>query len=214
MHVNPLRILTRTEIRDVIADLKRKRRSVNTRQNLVIFRLATCCGLRVSEIVGLKLANVKLNSKRPHVEIPAAIAKRKKARTVPLWWDAATLADLEQWKQERIAQGAKPGDPFVCSQAGGVNSRTGQPSLGKPLTDRNAQARFKVAIKCLGPERAAILSIHCGRHSFISHALAGGRTLAEIRDAAGHANVSTTSVYLHTVRDDDETVGNLFAFAQ
>lgn len=212
MKINPLKILTRTEIRDVVADLKRKRRSVNTRQNLVVFRLATCCGLRVSEIVGLKLANVKLNSRRPHIEVPAAIAKRKQARTVPLWWDAATLADLDQWKQERTAQGAKPGDPFVCSQSGGTNSRTGAASFGKFLSDRNAQARFKTCIRCLGPERVAMLSIHSGRHSFINHALAGGRTLAEIRDAAGHANVSTTSVYLHIVHDDGDMVGNLFQF--
>jgi integrase len=212
MKINTLKILQRSEIRDVVADLKRKRRSVNTRQNLIIFRLATCCGLRVSEIVGLKMANLKLSGRRPHIEVPAAIAKRKKARTVPLWWDAATLADLDQWKQERTVYGARSGSPFVCSQAGGKNSKTGEPSFGKPLTDRNAQARFKTAIRCLGPERVTMLSIHCGRHSFISHALAGGRTLAEIRDAAGHANVSATSVYLHTVTNDDETVGTLFNF--
>ncbi|HEY4261040.1 MAG TPA: site-specific integrase [Schlesneria sp.] len=212
MKIDPLKILTRTEIAAVIADLKRKRRSINTRQNLIIFRLAACCGLRVSEVVGLKINNVRLNSQRPHVEVPAAIAKRRKARKVPLWWDAATLADLHQWKQERLTQGAKAGDPFVCSQANGKHSQTNEPSLGKPLIDRNAQARFKTAIRCLGSERVELLSIHCGRHSFCSHALAGGRTLAEIRDAAGHANVSTTSIYLHTVRDDDETVGNLFSF--
>jgi hypothetical protein len=40
-------------------------------------------------------------------------------------------------------------------------------------------------------------SIHHGRHSFIGHALAGGRTLAEVREAAGHANVRITSAYLH-----------------
>ncbi len=57
-----------------------------------------------------------------------------------------------------------------------------------------------------------MLSIHCGRHSFVSHSLAGGRTLAEIRDAAGHANVSTTSIYLHIVHDDGDGVGNLFDF--
>ncbi len=214
MKIDQWKILQRAEIRDVIADLKRKRRSVNTRQNLIIFRLATCCGLRVSEIVGLKLSNVKLTGQRPYIEVPAAIAKRKKARKVPLWWDAATLADLDQWKQERTSQESRSavGSPFVCSQASGKNSRSGSPSRGKPLSVRNAQARFKNAIRCLGPERVESLSIHCGRHSFISHALAGGRTLAEIRDAAGHANVSTTSIYLHTVRNDDETVGNLFDF--
>jgi site-specific recombinase XerD len=46
-------------------------------------------------------------------------------------------------------------------------------------------------------------------HTFISHALAGGRTLAEVRDAAGHSNVSITSGYLH-VAVDDESVGALF----
>ena len=55
---------------------------------------------------------------------------------------------------------------------------------------------------------------HHGRHTFISHALAGGRKLAEVRDAAGHANVSITSAYLHIAVDNDEQAGNLFAFAK
>ena len=61
----------------------------------------------------------------------------------------------------------------------------------------------------LGRERLATPTIHHGRHTFISHALAGGRTLAEVRDAAGHANVSITSAYLHVAVEDD-SVGNLF----
>jgi site-specific recombinase XerD len=56
-----------------------------------------------------------------------------------------------------------------------------------------------------------MLTIHQGRHTFISHALAGGRTLAEVRNAAGHANVSITSTYLH-VAVEDQAVGNLFLF--
>lgn len=39
----------------------------------------------------------------------------------------------------------------------------------------------------------------------------GGRSLAEVRDAAGHANVSTTSVYTHIVTDGDEP-GDIFDF--
>src|SRR5262249_54011932 len=100
--VDATRILTRQEIVTVIAELRRKRRSINTRQNAIIFRLSTCCGLRVSEIVGLSLANVRTESQRPHVYVPAAIAKRHKARKVPLWWDAATLAALTEWKAERV----------------------------------------------------------------------------------------------------------------
>jgi site-specific recombinase XerD len=56
-----------------------------------------------------------------------------------------------------------------------------------------------------------MLTIHHGRHSFISHSLAGGRTLAEVKAAAGHASLLTTSVYLHVVVDEREEVGDLFA---
>lgn len=203
--IDQIKILTRSEIASVLSDLDRKKRSINTRQNSVIFRLSVCCGLRVSEIVGLSLANVKTEGKRPHVHVPASVAKRGKARKVALWWDGATLAAFREWKAERLGQGADSKAPFVCSQSKGTQ--------GKALSVRNAQARWKASIKVLGSERQSVLSIHCGRHSFCSHALAGGRTLPEVRDAAGHANVSTTSIYLHAVRDDDEQVGNLFAFA-
>ncbi len=57
-----------------------------------------------------------------------------------------------------------------------------------------------------------MLTIHHGRHTFISHAVAGS-TLAEVRDAAGHCNVSITSGYLHVVVNDKAAVGHLFHFA-
>jgi hypothetical protein len=54
------------------------------------------------------------------------------------------------------------------------------------------------------------LTIHYGRHTFISHALAGGRTLAEVRDAAAQSNVSVASTYLHVAVEDGAQVGHLF----
>jgi integrase len=185
------RILTRSEIAQVVADLKRKRRSVNTRQNLVVFRLSACCGLRVSEISGLRICDVHTGRRRPHILIPETPAKRGRPRTVPLWWDADTLADIETWKGERIGAGAKPSDPLVCSQH--------KDTLGKTLSARNLQHRWTTAIKVLGKERVKRLSIHKGRHSFCSHALAAGRTILEVRAAAGHANVATTIIYFQAV---------------
>jgi hypothetical protein len=48
------------------------------------------------------------------------------------------------------------------------------------------------------------------RHTFVSLALPGGRSLAEVRTAAGQANVAGTSAYLHIVVDEEEKVGQLF----
>jgi integrase len=70
--------------------------------------------------------------------------------------------------------------------------------------------KYRTACKVLGPSRLESLTIHHGRHTFISHALAGGRNLAEVRGAAGHANVSITSTYLNVVVDEEDEVGNMF----
>jgi integrase len=60
------KILTRTELQQVLADLRRKApRSKNTRLNLVIFRLSACCGLRASEIAQLRMADVRVEMPRP-----------------------------------------------------------------------------------------------------------------------------------------------------
>jgi integrase len=67
-------ILTRRELAAVLADLK-ARRSLNARRNRVIFRLACCCGLRVSEIAQLCLADVVIDSPRPHLSLRASTTK-------------------------------------------------------------------------------------------------------------------------------------------
>lgn len=200
-------ILTRRELRTVLADLRRKaERSVNTQLNLVIFRLACCCGLRASEIAQLRLADVRVGVDRPHLQVRRCVGKGHKRRRVPLWWDAGTLADVQAWKDERERQGASADALFVCSQVTG--------KLGQQLTRHGLRFRFKTACKSLGRDRVRQVTIHHGRHSFISHALAGRRTLAEVRDAAGHSSVSTTSAYLHVAVDDDGEVGHLFRFEQ
>jgi integrase len=200
--IDATKILTADEIGRVLSDLKRRaRRSVNSRQNLVIFRLATCCGLRVSELIGLNLGDVRTGVDRPYLYVRKETAKRHKPRRVALWWDGGTLADITMWRDERVLQGAGPGDPFVC-----VQSRR---SHGNRLDRFSARARFKCACRILGPDRLRELTIHHGRHSFVSHALRAGRTLAEVRDSAGHANLATTSIYAHAT-DDDGKVGNIF----
>ncbi|MBX7166854.1 MAG: site-specific integrase [Pirellulales bacterium] len=203
-HLDSMKVLTRSEITAVLTDLARKaKRSPNARMNRVVFRLAACVGLRVSEIAGLRLVDVCTTGSRPHVVVRAETAKRMRPRRVPLWWDAGTLADLTAWKETRRRDGAQARDPFLCCQKSG--------RYGAPLARHTLRRRFLTACKCLGRERLGTLTIHCGRHTFISHALAGGRTLAEVRAAAGHSSIVTTSLYLHVAVEDEGDLGELFA---
>jgi len=123
--VDASRILSPKELHDVLHALHRKRRSVTTRMKTAIVRLSCCCGLRVSEIAGLRIDDIRLSGHHPHVRVRREIAKGRKARKVPLNWDAGTLADLTAWQAERIRQGAAKTDPLICSQ------RSDQ--FGKPL---------------------------------------------------------------------------------
>jgi integrase/recombinase XerD len=201
------KILQRDEIRLVLSDLRRKaRRSTNTRMNLVVFRLSACCGLRASEIGGITLADVQVDSTAPKIRIRREVGKGRKARKVPLSWDESTLSDIRDWKRFREQQGATDDGLFVCSQH--LDAR------GNRLDRRNLRLRFKACCKVLGSERVAELTIHSGRHSFVSHALQGGRSILEVRGAAGHSSLSTTSIYAHLVDTDDGKVGNLFGFAE
>ena len=171
--VDRSKILQPDEIRLVLADLARKgRRSLNTRMNRVIFRLACCAGLRASEIAGLTLADVQVDSTRPQIRARKEITKGHKPRKVPLTWDAGTLNDLRDWKRFRREQGAGDDARFVCSQH--------KDSLGNPLDRRNLRMRFKACCKCLGPSDG-LMTIHDGRHTFVSHSLHGGRDVAAVR---------------------------------
>ncbi len=201
--VDAVKILTRRELATVLHDLSsRSPRSRSVRMNRVIFRLACCCGMRVSEIAALRVGDLCLGGGRPHIRIGSEGAKGGKPRVVPLWWDAGTLGDLSDWKLEREHCGATRSDPLVCCL---------WPSqFGRRLARHTIRERFRTACKPLGLERLRTLTIHHGRHTFISHALAGGRTLAEVRVAAGHSSLLTTSVYLHIAVDDDATPGRLF----
>lgn len=199
-------ILTRYELVEVMTYRKtRSDRLTQVRQNLALVRLACCCGLRASEIGGLRLADVVTGIARPYLRLRAETAKGGHARRVPLWWDAGTLEDLTAWKSTRRSHGARGDDPFLCS----LQSAT----FGNPLNRHVLRRRFLTACRVLGWDRLRTLTLHHGRHTFVSHALAGQRTLAEVRAAAWHASSLTTSAYLHMAVDDDGTPGDLFGFS-
>ena len=149
------------------------------------------------------MGDVRTELARPHIRIRNGASKGGRPRIVPLGWDAGTLEDLSEWKVDRLRAGTEYGEPFLASLIPG--------RVIKTFSRHTLRKRFRTACKVLGAARLETLTIHHGRHRFISHALVGGRSLAEVRDAAGHCSVSITSSYLHVAVENEAAVGNLFA---
>lgn len=165
--------------------------------NLALFRLATCCGLRASELCHLRLRDVRLGIDRPHLDLPGAICKNGRARKVPLWWDQATHDDLLEhiaWRQ---------GNEYVV---GPVRSDAARACLTR-VTARRRYVR--ITRDAIGREH----TIHDGRHTFVSHALQASRSPAEVMGATGHQDLSVLSRYTH-IAVADTTFGNMFHVEQ
>lgn len=181
-----LKTLTKAEVVQVVNHLNQRAGLSDARLNRVIFYLSTGAGLRVSELCDLRVGDLRADS------IEVRRGKGGKARLVPIW-DGPTRAVLESWKQHRIESGASATDPLIVTRT------------GKPLTRQGARKRFITACRCLGRHTTC----HMGRHTFVSASLADGVPLADVRDAAGHSNISVTNTYTHGL--GNVPVRNLFA---
>ncbi len=137
-----------------------------------IFELLYGCGVRVSELVGLDLADVDRGEQWIRVR-----GKGRKERQVPFGARAAEA--LERYLEER---------PVVRDQhAVFLNYRGGR------LTDRGVRGIVKVYAALTGNDPA--LHPHSFRHAFATHLLADGADLRAIQELLGHARLSTTQKY-------------------
>lgn len=138
-------------------------------------------GVRVSELVGLKLANVRLDPGFVRLQ-----GKGSKERLVPLGssargWIARYLEDVRPRHD-----GQRAAEVFLTAR-------------GEPLTRQG----FWYAMKKYG-RRAGIttrLSPHVVRHSFATHLLEHGADLRAVQALLGHSDISTTEIYTHVTRE-------------
>lgn len=205
----PIKVLTLNEIKRVIDDLNERRShrvahwATNSWMNLVIFRLSCCCGLRSKEIRHIRLDDMLIDGDRPVIRIRKEVTKgeqgKRKNRLVPLWWDMGTLDDLADWVVWRRA--TMPAKSLVVRAD--FSTKPNESAQAEIMPRSKAGKRWKSAIRTLGKDRCSQLSIHCGRHSFCTHALNTGRSLMEVAEAAGHTNITTTQIYLHALDTGD-----------
>jgi integrase/recombinase XerD len=139
-------------------------------------------GLRVSELVGLKLGDLQFDA-----GYLTAFGKRRKQRIVPM--GEAAVEELRRY--------LRYGRPFLEKGGGGTFIFLNR--VGRGLT---RQGFWKI-IKRRACEAGISKNImpHTLRHSFATHLLENGADLRSVQTMLGHADISTTQIYTHVARE-------------
>lgn len=156
-------------------------------RNRTIIEVLFSCGLRVSELINLRLSDLFLNEKFIRV-----MGKGKKERLVPI--SESAVKELQYWFMDRNLMKIKPGEEdFVF-----LNRRGGH------LTRMMIFTIVRRLAEAAGIEKT--ISPHTLRHSFATALLEGGANLRAIQDMLGHERISTTQIYthidMHTLREE------------
>jgi len=147
-------------------------------RDLAMLELLYACGLRVSELVGLRLRDVDLDA-----GYLRCIGKGNKERIVPIGEKAVT-AVKNYLTVSRPVLAVNPSERALF-----LNRR------GKALS----RQWFWSMIRQRAQKSGLTLSVspHTFRHSFATNLLIGGADLRSVQELLGHADVSTTQVYTH-----------------
>lgn len=139
-----------------------------------LLSLIYSCGLRVSELINLKISDIDSDRMQVHIRQ----GKGRKDRYVPL--SVKVLPDLRAYFLRY-----NPGIYLFNS------------SPGKIINTFEIRNIFRDAIHLARISKPCTL--HTLRHSYATHLLEQGENILRIRDLLGHANITTTMVYLHLV---------------
>ena len=147
-------------------------------RDLAMIELLYGCGLRASELVGLREADID-----PEGGLVRCLGKGSKERVVPLGSHA--VAALERYVNDgrrTLLRGRRLDELFV-------NAR------GRPLTRQGLHYILHGYVESAGIRRP--VGAHVFRHSFATHLVRAGADLRSVQEMLGHADVSTTQVYTH-----------------
>jgi integrase/recombinase XerD len=152
-------------------------------RNRAIIETLYGCGLRVSELIGLKITDVYFNDQFVRV-----IGKGNKERLVPIGGTAIKHINLYLDNSRNQIQPKKGDEDIIfLNRRGGRLSRT----------------MIFLIVKDLG-EKAGVrksISPHTFRQSFATHLVEGGADLRAVQEMLGHESIITTEIYTHLDRE-------------
>jgi integrase/recombinase XerD len=147
-----------------------------------MIELLYSAGLRVSELV-----NLRLNDLQMETGCIRCIGKGNKERLVPMGRTAVTAVKA-YLNGSRQALAGKTASPYLFLNRFGA--RIGRIGFWKKLAAYGRQAGLRMKLKP-----------HMLRHSFATHLLERGADLRSVQLMLGHADISTTQIYTHVVKD-------------
>ena len=151
-------------------------------RNRALFELMYACGLRVSEIVALRLEDIDFIDQVVHIT-----GKGDKQRIVP-FYDMAKEILLHYIEEVREKWIQKEKHSIVF-----INQR------GKGLTTRGVQYLMQKQADALN--MSIHIHPHMFRHSFATHLLDNGADLRLVQELLGHSSLSTTQIYVHVSQE-------------
>jgi integrase/recombinase XerD len=174
-------ILSFEEIENIIGviDLSRPEGT----RNKAILEVLYSCGLRVSEVVNLRLSQLYLD-----VGFIRVIGKGDKERLVPIGSEAIRHLLLYR-NGQRVHIAVKPGNEDIVF----LNSR------GSRLSRVMIFLIIKDLVVKAGIRKT--VSPHTFRHSFATHLVEGGADLRAVQEMLGHESITTTEIYTHLDRE-------------
>jgi integrase/recombinase XerD len=152
-------------------------------RNRAMIEMLYSSGLRVSELVDLKRANIYFDAAFLRV-----VGKGNKERLVPIGRDALKFLKIYLEEIRPLIPIQKEGEPFVF-----LNRR------GKKLTRVMIFTIIKNLAQKIGLNKS--ISPHTFRHSFATHLIEGGADLRAVQEMLGHESITTTEIYTHLDRD-------------
>jgi integrase/recombinase XerD len=152
-------------------------------RNKAILETLYSCGLRVSEVVNLKLSQLYLD-----VGFIRVVGKGNKERLVPIGSSAIKYIVLYK-EQIRVHIPPQKGEEDILF----LNRR------GKRLTRVMIFLIIKDLVKKAGITKT--ISPHTFRHSFATHLVEGGADLRAVQEMLGHESITTTEIYTHLDRE-------------
>ncbi|WP_084300880.1 tyrosine-type recombinase/integrase [Thomasclavelia saccharogumia] len=155
---------------------------IDSRMDCII-KLALCCGLRINEIISLKISDISTRN-RSNMSIYIRKSKRNKSRYVPI--DNTSYSAIQRYAKEYNINPGSNRYFFIFSRA--------------PKTcNETIRKHFNFYKDIAGIP--ASFTFHCLRHTYAVNFLRAGGDLLDLKYRLGHSSLASTSRYLHFSRN-------------